>query len=69
MTQSGQLGMPPGWRGAGLPENRVPHQWFSRGVRASRVLPTIWVHRWTVSRVACHCSRGRLGQCDDPVIR
>ena len=23
MTQSAQLGMPPGWRGAGRPENRV----------------------------------------------
>src|ERR1700722_6642648 len=38
------------------------HQWFDRGSRASRVLPTIWVHRCTVSRVGCHGSSGREGQ-------
>src|ERR1700733_5213971 len=38
------------------------HQWFDRGSRPSRVLPTIWVHRCTVSRVGCHCSSGREGQ-------
>src|ERR1700731_4297894 len=40
----------------------VFHQWFSSGVRASRILPTICVHICSVRYVASHCSRGKAGQ-------
>src|SRR5260370_36325051 len=46
------------------------HQWFCRGVRASRVLPTICVHICRVDAVAshsCHGSGGHavaLGVCE-----
>ena len=30
------------------------HQWFCIGASANRVLPTMWVQRWTASRVCAH---------------
>src|ERR1700724_3769858 len=32
------------------------------GSSASRVLPTIWVQRWSVWRVSAHCAYGSAGQ-------
>src|SRR3954469_24557882 len=32
------------------------------GARARRTLPTIWVHRWSLSLVSCHSARGSGGQ-------
>ena len=29
-------------------------EWLIHGVSVRRILPTIWVHRWSVSAVACH---------------
>src|ERR1035438_7082804 len=40
----------------------VFHQWFSSGVRARRIFPTIWVHMCSVRYVASHCSSGKAGQ-------
>ena len=38
------------------------HQWFSSGVSAIRVLPTICVHMCSVSQVCSHSANGRAGQ-------
>ena len=37
------------------------HQWFTVGVWAIRTLPTIWVHRWKVSRVSTQPETGIAG--------
>src|SRR2546426_8199576 len=41
------------------------HQWFTSGVKAIRTLPTICVHRCSVSQVSLQADRGRSGQGDD----
>src|SRR5262249_54187921 len=33
------------------------------GLSASRTLPTIWVHMWSVARVGSQASSGSAGQC------
>src|ERR1035438_6255730 len=38
------------------------HQWFTIGVRARRILPTIWVHMCRVAQVSFHESGGNAGQ-------
>src|ERR1700730_12148438 len=38
------------------------HQWLTRGVCASRILPTICVHMCSVARVSCQSCRTRAGQ-------
>ena len=43
--------------------NRVTfHQWLTKGVSASWILPTTWVHRCRVSQLAPQADRGRSGQ-------
>jgi hypothetical protein len=37
------------------------HQWFTRGVVARRILPTICVHMWIAWRVSFHASNGSGG--------
>src|SRR6202142_2321980 len=41
------------------------HQWFSNGLSSMRILPTIWVHMWSVSRVSLHSASGRAGHISD----
>src|SRR6266481_6147101 len=38
------------------------HQWFIRGLSASRTFPTICDHMWRVAYVSCQAARGSSGQ-------
>ena len=40
----------------------TPQEWFSHGEYPRRILPTICVHRWSVSKVSNHSSVGSGGQ-------
>ena len=37
------------------------HQWFTGGLKASRIFPTICVHICRVVYVSCQAAKGRLG--------
>ena len=41
------------------------HQWFMSGVFANLILPTTWVHSWTVSRVSCQSDTQSSGHTGD----
>ncbi len=40
----------------------ICHQWFTMGSSSRRTLPTIWVHRWKVSRVSWDSDNESTGQ-------
>src|SRR5216684_6919996 len=44
-----------------VPCRATCHQWFCIGANASCVLPTIWVHRCSVSMVSRHVPGGSSG--------
>jgi hypothetical protein len=41
------------------------HPWFCQALCASRILPTIWVHKWSVALVSVHASSGSGGHASD----
>ena len=41
--------------------NATCHEWFSQGICTSRILPTICVHKCSVSHVSFHAANGNSG--------